>query len=76
MTLLELLDALRMVARRSKGAALTAEVKLITARADLGEDIVNGVDIAQSAIDDVEYVEYDPNTHLVCIHEGGPRKYP
>ena len=70
MTLAELLSALRRA--RMQGARLDAEVKLITARAALDEDIVNGVDLVQSAIYDVEWHEKDG---VLRINEGEPLEY-
>ena len=70
MTLAELLSALRRA--RMQGAKLDAEVKLVTARANLPNDIVNGVDLAWSAVEDVEW---DPKAKVVQIHEGGPLEY-
>ena len=55
-----------------QGARLDAEVKIVTARANLQEDIVNGVDLAQSAVSDIEWREGDG---VVCINEGEPLQY-
>lgn len=71
MTLAELLSALRRA--RMSGAQLDAEVKLVTARANLPNDIVNGVDPAWSGVEDVEW---DPKAQVVQIHEGHPFEYP
>lgn len=71
MNLAELLSALRRA--RMQGAVLDAEVKIVTARAHLDKDIVNGVDLVYSAIDDIEWREKDG---VVCINEGEPLEYP